>query len=83
MKNVKFEKLNETVKGEKYYLLFKVSTESKSGYCIAVEDDGLYVEGMGNDVSRAKEMYNMISCAEVSAIHISEVVRDLQNEIFM
>ena len=83
MKNVKIETLKENVKGEKYYLLFKLSTESKSSYCIAVEDEELSVEGIGNDAENAEKMYNMISCGEVSSIHISEVVRDMQNEIFL
>ena len=62
MKNVKFETLSESVKGEKYYILFKISIENKSGYCIAVQDDELSVEGVGNDFSRSKEIFNLISC---------------------
>ena len=83
MKNVKFETLKETMKGEKYYILFKISIESKSGYCIAVSDEELSVQGLENNFDRAREMYEMISCGEVSAIHINDVVKDMQNEIFI
>ena len=82
MKNVKFEKLKETVKGEKYYLLFKMSSENKLAYCIAIEDEGLSVQGLGNDFNKAMEMYEIISCGEVSEEHLNDAVRDMQIEIF-
>lgn len=83
MKNVKFETLKETVKGEKYYMLFKISLENRAGYCIAVQDDELAVEGIGNDALGANKIYDTLSCGEVSAIHTGDVIKDLKNEIFV
>lgn len=83
MKNVKFTKLKEAMKGEKCYVLFKVSLENKSGYCIAVRDDEFCVQGLGNDADKASEIFDLLLCGEVSAIHINDVIRDMQNEIFI
>lgn len=83
MKNLKFETLRETVKGEKYYVLFKVSLENSSGYCIAVKDNDFAVGGIGNDTYKATEIYDMLSCGEVSAIHTDDVIKDLKSEIFV
>ena len=78
MKNVKFEALKETVRGEKYYVLFKVLIEDREGYCIAVEDEDFSVQGLGNDFDRANEIYKAISDGVVSAIHVNDVISDMQ-----
>ena len=83
MKNVKFEILNENLGKEKYYALIKISCSGRTAYCILVDDDSLAVEGIGDEYSRAEEIYGALSCAEVSSIHLGDVIRDMQNEIFI
>ena len=61
MKNVKFTKLKEAMKGEKCYMLFKVSLENKSGYCnnlrqIVVEKEDAIKKG---DLILAKNLRNL------------------------
>lgn len=83
MKNVQFEKLREIVKGEKYYALLKIYLEDMSAYCIAARDDELCIQSIANDSEKASEIFEQLSCGEVSAMHINDVVRDMQNEIFI
>ncbi len=83
MKDVKFERLKENTKGDKVYMLFEVLLEERSGYCVAVLDNDLSVEGVGNDFKRAEEMYGALYSAEASAIHIRDVISDMRNEIFV
>ena len=82
MKNIKFEILNENLGKEKYYALIKISHGCRTAYCIFAEDDSLAMEFLGDESGRAEEIYAALSCAEVSAIHLSDVVKDIQNEIF-
>lgn len=81
MKNIKFETLKESVRGEKYYMLFKASNETKEVYCIAVQDDDFYIQSVGNDLSQANEIYNLIVDSVVSAIHVNDVISDYQNDM--
>lgn len=80
MGNIKFEVINENMKGERFYALFKVSHKDNDGYCVAVQDDEFSVQGIGDNFNRASELYNLLLCAEVSAIHVGDVVRDMQND---
>lgn len=82
MKNVNFETLKEKTKGGKRYILFKISIETDFEYCIAVQDSEVSVCRIGNDISKANEIYSALSSAEVSSIHINDVIRDIENEIF-
>ena len=82
MKNVKFKVLEESLKNQKYYALIKISVGVRAGYCVAVEDDELSLQGIGSNEARAKEIYDLFLDQEVSAIHVDEIVRDLQNAIF-
>jgi hypothetical protein len=83
MKNIKLETIRENLKGGKRYILFKISIDTDFEYCIAVQDSELSVCGTGNDIANADEIYGILSSAEVSSIHINDVIRDMQNEIFM
>lgn len=83
MKNIKLETIRENLKGGKRYILFKISIDTDFEYCIAVQDSELSVCGIGNDIDNADEIYGILSSAEVSSIHINDVIRDMQNEIFM
>lgn len=83
MKNIKLETIRENLKGGKRYILFKISIDTDFEYCIAVQDSELSVCGIGNDIANADEIYGVLSSAEVSSIHINDVIRDMQNEIFM
>lgn len=82
MKNVKFEVLDESLKNQKYYALIKISVGARSGYCVAVEDDEFSLQGIGNDASRAREIYELFLNQEVSAIHADEIAHDLLNANF-
>lgn len=87
MKNIKFETIIQTTKGEKHYMLFEVLLESKSAYCMVAEDDSLAVQGIGNDYLMAKKVYELLSCGEVSSVHMADVINDIRqdfrNEIFL
>ena len=83
MKNVQFKTIKENVKGEKYYILFKLSIEDREKYCIAVCDEEFSVQGLEEDFTKACEMYELIAREDASAIHLSDVVRDMQTEIFI
>ena len=83
MKSIKLETIRENLKGGKRYILFKISIDTDFEYCIAVQDSELSVCGIGNDIDNAGEIYSLLSSAEVSSIHINDVIRDMQNEIFM
>ena len=83
MKNIKLEQIRDSKKGEKYYMLFEVSFDSTSTYCIAARDDELSINSIGNDILKANDIYDMISCGEVSSVHVADIIRDLQNEIFV
>lgn len=83
MKNIKLETIRENLKGGKRYILFKISIDTDFEYCIAVQDSELSVCGIGNDIDNADEIYILLSSAEVSSMHINDVIRDMQNEIFM
>ena len=83
MKNIKLETIRENLKGGKRYILFKISIDTDFEYCIAVQDSELSVCGIGNDIANADEIYSLLSSAEVSSIHINDVIRDMQNKIFI
>lgn len=81
MKNVKFEMLKEAVRGEKYYMLFKASVENKEVYCIAVQDDDFFIQSVGYELDKAIEIFKLLSDSAVSAIHVNDVISDLQNDL--
>ena len=82
MKNVKFEILDERIINRKYYALAGVAIEDKETCCIVVEDGELALYDLGEDRRRANEIYEMLACGEVSAVHLADVISDLKNEIF-
>ena len=82
MKNVKFEILDERITNRKYYALAGVATEEREISCIIVEDGELTLYDLGEDRQRANEIYEMLACGEVSAVHLADVISDLKNEIF-
>ena len=82
MKNVKFEILNELIKNKKYYALASVSIADRDTCCIIVEDDEMALYNLGEDRTRANEIYELLACGEVSAIHVEDIISDLKNEIF-
>lgn len=82
MKNIKFEIVEEVLKNQKYYALIRVFAARKTVYCAIVQDDEISVKTLGNDLIVSKQIYELLRDGEVSAIHLSDVVNDLENEIF-
>lgn len=82
MKNIKFKTLKEISKGEKYYMLFKISVESCCKYCVAIKDNDFCIHGISDDFNQSKEVFRILSNNEVSAIHLGDIISDIQNEIF-
>ena len=77
MKNIKFEVLDESVKIQKHYAFIKISFGDKVGYCISVKDDELVCHSIGSDMKRAEEIYKLLLCGEVSALHVNDVLMDV------
>lgn len=82
MKNIKFEVLDESMKTQKHYALIKISVCDKIVYCVAVKDDDLVCHSIGNDVKNAEKIYELLLCGQISALHVNDVLNDMQNEIF-
>ena len=82
MKNVKFEILSENLERGKYYALAKITLDGISAYCLIVSDGEIAIESVGGEFGRAEEIYAIVASANVASIHLSDVISDMQNEIF-
>ena len=64
------------------YRLIKLSVGEKETFCIHIDGEEYACEGVGNDLDRSVEIFDVIVENQVSAIHIAEILYDIGTEIY-
>ena len=82
MKRVSAEILDLKTKNKAEYLFVRIIVKAEDFYCIYSENGGRAFESLGNDFDEAKRKFEILSDNEVSAMHLSDVLNDMRNEIF-
>lgn len=86
MKNQKNEFVelvkNHSAQGKEYALI-KLTVRGNDFYCVHLFDEEACLECLGSDYSEALEFFCRLAKNEVSGTHLSEIVYDFKNEIFV
>ena len=83
MQKVSVKTVDERVMNKAYYALIEISMGDQKSYCVVVNGVELAVEGVGNDIDKAKGLFDILSAEEVSSVNLDEAIRDMRIEFFV